>query len=226
MDNIYQCTKCNKKYKKKGFLDKHYKLCCITENDNIKKNEELPEDYSNNEEFIKITNEYKNKMVNLTSYHQKWNTFHLSINDKIEILKNKYIFTFALERILDNDENLNVKIDDENNRCFVYLSKLLVIVKLDSFIDFTMVKLYKHICTFCEELIENVDNEILINALDRTIVKFNMYKLNIDDKVKDDVKKYIIEIYNNKYIQSHHIINNVVLSHGLVKKNENKEETI
>ena len=142
-------------------------------------------------------NKYNDEIKNLSSFDSKWLINHLTDNDKIDILQNKYIFTNTLQKILENDKNLNIIIDDINDKCYIYKCNTFFDIKLEKLSDYIMIKLYEIILIICLELKCEIDDKIISNCRNIILDKYNIYCNNINN-TKEYVKKQIIKLYINK----------------------------
>lgn len=140
----------------------------------------------------------------LQPFDGNWNIKHLEYDNKISLLTSCIKYTGLLEKILENDENLNVIIDSNSDNGLVYknnVDKYVNMKKKDIYIE-TMKKINKQLSEIYDDIIlnKNLCNSIfkshLIDQKKESNEKLSDYNNKID--VKNTVDKYIKKIYEKK----------------------------
>lgn len=81
-------------------------------------------------------------MNKITPFDEDWNAAHLDEQTKINLLLSSIKFTKTIEKILENDINLNVLINKDKSTGLVYKND----------IEKSMSKIYNHIKQFAENI--------------------------------------------------------------------------
>ena len=233
MNKKYTCNDCNKKFTTAKYLVKHIALTCkfnknelknnIKENtednteDNIANNiedntedniEDNIEDYKEDNIANNIEDNTEDN-IDIIPINDEWIIDHLNLCDIIEILKNDYIFTNTLKKILENKKNLNALIIHNDENCYIYMNCKLNSINLENFVNIIMRKIYEIIWKICEEKYKDyiIEENIVLNALDNLQYKYNIYRFTNDRELKTDYMALIIEKYYNKRTITDRLIN-------------------
>jgi hypothetical protein len=212
-DCIKKCQYCSKEFPKLDDLKKHILLTCytinhvtniniITNNNNSTNN---IDNSTNN-----ITNNISNININLEikypiPFNEDWDLSQISKDGRLNDLFQKSVYTNLLDKILKNDNNMNVIIEDTNNeKGLVYQNNIDKYTEIDieDIVEKTMEKLKKHLLQLsCDKtfLSDNNFNDIIKNAINDNILtirkKYNDYKFN-NNNVKPQVNESIKFVYN------------------------------
>ena len=189
------CYKCNLKFHNKSNLNRHI---------NTKKC---------NEQYVNITNNntvnQQNNIINinlniLRSFEDDWDISKIDEKLRKTLLESHMKYTNTLEKILDNDVNLNVIINQNENAGIVYTDgpQRFKPMSIDDIVDKSMDKLHRQLNYFYNDIKNqtnnyySIDENILNEIKNTTNKKYEDFKLNknINSKVKD----CITNIYNNK----------------------------
>jgi hypothetical protein len=205
----YECDKCKMLFLTNGNLKRHVLHSCKGEvKDNVLIN-------NLNINSNNVTNYINNINIQLVNpFSKKWSTEHIGIDEKYEIFKTKYTYTKTLEKILENDINLNVLIDKEIG--YVYNNNSFEKMEVKKIIRKVIEKLCDTIFEFGNEIKKN-ENEENINIIDEVIqkanIKFHDYQNN-KNNFKEDAKIVISDVYNDKRSRTHEIFSNIKKLNG------------
>lgn len=193
----FKCKNCNMNFTRNSSLKRHILESCKCKNN------------------INTNNNTDNNIINIdfvNSFEDNWNTNHIDINEKYKILQNKYIYKEILEKILENDNNLNVLIDGKNGCVFDNTLYVFDIIKIVDLVTITIKRINETIHNFCEEIknsnIEK-DYDIINNSLNYTNTVYNNYMLK-KDNTHNKAKNMIINIYNNKRLKTYNILEKII----------------
>ena len=230
---IKDCEFCSKEFSKCEDLKKHIILDCfldnLNSNNDTKEEIKINNETNVNESIINITNNENSNNTNNTnntnnitnnininvelkcpiSFTEDWDLSEISEDSKMYILFQKSVYTRLLDKILQNNKNLNVIIDDINSKTGLVYNNDVDKYKefeLESIISKTMEKLEKHLFQISKETTEIIDknfNEIIKKGLKTEIDKSNKfihkkyvdYRLN-NNNVKPLVNEYIKGVYH------------------------------
>ena len=220
----YNCIYCNKNFVNNSTLKNHINKNCKFKELNIDKNDfikvekkeclEKNDEKKNNDEKnnVNIINNITN-ITNITninnidininiikSFDEDWDVTKINDELKLILLLNNSKFTSTLENILENEVNLNVIMDKHSENGIIYENNVLKEMNVKDILKRSMEKLYKQLCNFHDDIINpnifNVNESILDVELDNAKKKLMEY--NKDDKTRNEVDKYITEIYSKK----------------------------
>lgn len=163
-----------------------------------------------------------NLNINLiNSFDEDWNTTHIDDKIKFILLCQNSKFTSTLEKILENEVNQNVLIDNNNLKGLVYKDKQLINMDIKDIIKNTMDKLFNQLSTFKKDIINNeqfsINHDIINEEMNIIDKKYEDFKLD-KDNVTNKVNNCITDIYNKK---RENTIQNFTM---IVDKNEDDEE--
>jgi hypothetical protein len=157
--------------------------------------------------------------INITkSFDDPWDVSEIDINKKLILLLNSAKFTKTLEKILENEVNLNVLIDKKTGKGMVYNNEKFVNMPVKEIVNSTMYKLYQQLCVFHNEVageISEIDTSILNKEIKIVREKYDSFVAK--SKVEKNVNELISDIYANK--------NHVTHNKTHTKVNVNKTET-
>jgi len=163
-----------------------------------------------------------NLNINLiNSFDEDWNTTHIDDKIKFILLCQNSKFTSTLEKILENEVNQNVLIDNNNLKGLVYKDKKLINMDIKDIVKNTMDKLFNQLSTFKKDIINNehfsINHDIINEEMNLIDKKFEDFKLD-KDNVSNKVNNCITDIYNKK---RENTIQNFTM---IVDKNEEDDE--
>jgi hypothetical protein len=159
----YVCKRCNKIFSNKGNLNKHLKSVCT----NIKIADDILSDSENSDD---INTKINMKIHTIKGFDEEWDISHIEHLKKGEILFTNSKFTKTLEIILNNVINLNVIMNNEDDKTgIVYLHKKNRYEPMmkKEIIELSMKKLYNHIKIFYNmfELIHKLYFKHILNLI-------------------------------------------------------------
>ena len=192
------CDNCKKLFTRKSSLKRHLINSCKKEN-NIKHNITI-NNYNNN---------YNNNTIiinlNITKplpFDEDWDISKIDNTLKTNLLLSNSKFTKTLEKILENNNNLNVIIDDNLDNGIVYKNDIekFIPMKIEDIVDKSMDKIHKHLCDFHKDIDTNneylIDDQLLVDEKNSINSKYENYKNN--QITQKSVKNYISNIYLKK----------------------------
>ena len=204
--NKYKCLNCNNTFTRKSSLLRHQKNFCKL-NDNITNTNIENINIENNTENNTANNTINNTVNNivnlnlninnkLVSFDNEWDISKLDLETKQLLFLSSIKFTKTMEKILENDANMNVFIEKKSNCGIVYKDKF---EKMDvtEIIDKSMEKLYKHLIQFYKDI--KFDNEYKIKD-EYLENEHKIIENKYDDYTKNQetqklVHEHILEIY-------------------------------
>ena len=203
------CTKCSKSFSNKGNLNKHLKLVCNNEVKHSKINNTI-----NNIQNIAVQN-ITNKIININlgmikGFDQDWDTTKIDHNKKSEILLSNSKFTKTLENILKNELNLNVIMNDDDDKAGIVYNneknQYEPMTKKD-IIEKSMEKVYVHLKQFYNEIINNNKHDLSISSLENELKVLeskyrNFFKFEDAQKI---VNNTFSKLYNDKKEEAENI---------------------
>ena len=221
-----ECKYCCKKCNKIQDLRNHLLLECFpkemskgsnkkesTLNYNIINNNTTTNILSNT--INNITNNITNITVNIqtpVSFNENWNLSEISDNEKkFEILCSDVMYTTLLNKILENNVNLNVVIDKQKNIGFVYKNEdeKYVKMKIEEITENSMEKLH-------DNLLELNNNLIKKESYFKSQSEFNEERIKkklIDYKQLPDTKKkvneFLADMFDKKKNEAYQISKNM-----------------
>lgn len=235
------CEYCNKEHGKIQELKNHIILECVSiqdlvnvsiNNDHNKlnlqesssgiiiNNNTINNNTINNSINANINNININvKLDSVLSFDKNWDITHLNTSEKQALFISMYKYTKTLEYILKNETNLNVLVDKDSNKGFVYNNNCIEEMSVDEIVDKSFNKIYNNLNDFYNDIQNNNDfgisNDLLDSHKDSIQQKFNCFYENEDtrkivkscisetlDKVKDKTKENFcqLDINNSKII--------------------------
>ena len=164
-----------------------------------------------------INNITDNSVININlinSFNDQWNTTHIDDTKKFILLCNKMKFTSTLEKILENEVNQNVLIDDISGKGIIFNDKKIINMDIKDIVKKTMDKLFNQLCDFKNDIeFTNslcINTKILEDEIKNAKHKYSEFK-NYKN-VEESVNEYIKDIYNKKKT-------NTIDNFSLIKKN-------
>ena len=152
---------------------------------------------NNNNSVTNITN-ITLKLDNLTPFNEDWNLSKIINEDKILLMFSQVMYTNFLKKILENDSNKNIIID-ENNSCLVYTScnnneNKYIRMEIENIIKQSMDKLYKQLNDIHSDVHPFLDdNGVAIQCKKNIEDKYNRF--NSENKLQKVVSDFITDIY-------------------------------
>lgn len=216
-ESIKKCNYCFKEFSKLDDLKKHILMTCYTINHITNINKSTNNITNNNDNSTNIDNSTNNITNNISNininleikypipFNEDWDLSQISKDTRLNDLFQKSVYTNLLDKILKNDNNMNVIIEDTNNeKGLVYQNNIDKYTEIDieDIVEKTMEKLKKHLLQLsCDKtfLSDNNFNDIIKNAINDNILtirkKYNDYKFN-NNNVKPQVNESIKFVYN------------------------------
>ena len=199
--NQYKCSNCDCIFTRKSSLRRHQNNIC--KNNNISNSNIENVNIENNTNNT-INNNTVNNILNLNlninnkliSFDNDWDISKLDLETKQLLFLSSIKFTKTMEKILENDANMNVFIEKNSNCGIVYKDKFEE-MNVNDIIDKSMEKLYKHLTQFYKDI--KIDNEYQIKdeylEKEQQIIenKYDDYTKNQATQKK--VHDHILEIY-------------------------------
>lgn len=221
--NNYECDICNKYFTRNSSLKRHKDKYCkknTTEKHIEKQNNTIINNITNN-----TNNTINNILINLNidnkiiSFDEDWNISDIDNKMKQSLVLSSIKFTKTMEKILENNMNLNVLINKEKNSGIVYKNDTEKFKTMDvnDIIDKSMNKLYKHLKQFCEDIKEDnefkICNEYFEKELNVIENKYDEYQTN--KNTQKIVQNHLIDIYDKKKDQTYNIYKNMIETNNL-----------
>jgi hypothetical protein len=201
----YKCDKCGITYSTNGNLKRHMSEYCKGINKNVIVNNSNVTNIINNN----ITNNINIQILNPFNKDSKWSINHIDINEQYDILKNKLLYSNTLEKILENDTNLNVLI--KKDKALVYNNDTIETIDLQKLVRTTIEKLNDTIFEFGDNIKNSeIDKNLTIikEALGLANEIFNNYLTNNND-TKNKAKTMFTNIYKNKSEKTEEILKKI-----------------
>ena len=194
-----KCKNCNRCFSTSGNLKRHVLASCKSTN-----NLNITNINNNN-----ITNNINIQILNPFNKDSKWSLNHININEQYDILKNKLLYSNTLEKILENDTNLNVLI--KKDKAFVYNNNTIEIIDLQKLVRTTIEKLNDTIFEFGNNIKNSeIDKNLTVikEALSLANEILNNYLTNNND-TKNRAKTMFTNIYKNKSEKTEEILKKI-----------------
>lgn len=185
----YNCDKCNKQFSNKGNLNKHLKSVCnsVINTTNIQN--------------IGVQNIININLSPIIGFDEEWDTTKIDHLKKGEILLSNSKFTKTLENILKNQINLNVIMDNNDDKTAIVYNneknKYEPMTKKD-IIEKSMEKVYNHLKKFYNEIINNNKDDLSIKSLDNELTALEIKYTNFFKF--DDAQKIVNNTFSKLYI--------------------------
>jgi hypothetical protein len=203
---IIECEICNKIFTRNSSLKRHQQKICF-KNKNINKNYDKHNININNNtnnntinNILNINFNIDNKSKNIIPFDEDWDISKIDNETKQLLLMSSIKFTKTMEKILENDANLNILIEKEKNLGIVYKNdtEKFKEMNINDIIDKSMTKLYKHLKQFYNEIKEDNEYKICSDYLDNEKIiidnKYDEYQNN--QKTQKIVQNHLIDLYD------------------------------
>jgi hypothetical protein len=192
----FECDKCLMTFTTNGNLKRHVSFSCK----GVKHNLSNVLNITNNINNINnnITQNINIQIINPFNDKSKWSIDHIDINEQYDLLKENYIYKNALEKILENDKNLNVLI--KKDEALVYNNDKIEKIELKRLFRLMIEKLNDTIFEFGDNIKNSeIDKNLTVikETLDLANKIFNDYKCN-NDNTQNKAKIMFTNIYKNK----------------------------
>lgn len=155
-----------------------------------------------------ITNIIFNINTSPIPFDELWDLSKIDIDKKAHIMLSQYMYTFLLNEILKNDNNLNVVIDKEKNFGVIYKNEIdkYIQLGLKDIANCSMEKLHENLLSISDELKtkSHIDKHILDYKNKDIRNKLQCYINNKD--TNKTVNSYLIDIFDNEKEKSHKIM--------------------
>jgi len=211
LESNFRCQKCMKNFNRSSSLKRHQKLSCnkiIIENNNTLNTTNTTNNNTTNN-ILNINLNIDNKITKIIPFDEDWDISKLDSATKQALLMSSIKFTKTMEKILENDMNMNVLIEKENTNGMGVVYKndeeRFKEMNINDIVDKSMTKLYRHLKKFYEEIKD--DNE------------YGVYNKYLDEENK------MIEIKYDDF-QKNLSTQKIVQSHLMDIYDKNKEKTI
>jgi hypothetical protein len=205
---INECELCNRIFTRNSSLKRHQEKYCKNINSSIHKNKpniNISNNTNNNtnntiNNILNINFNIDNKTKNIIPFDEDWDISKIDNETKQLLLMSSIKFTKTMEKILENDANLNILIEKEKNLGIVYKNdtEKFKEMNINDIIDKSMTKLYKHLKQFYDEMKEDNEYKICSDYLDneKTIIdnKYDEYQNN--ENTQKIVQNHLIDLYD------------------------------
>ena len=231
--NEHICNKCMKQFSTKSNLIKHIRkdICKKNMDETIDKNVNVQNIGVQN--VTNITNNQFNFIINnnvLRGFDEDWDVSNIDELNRNKLVFSKTPFSHTLEKLLKNDSNLNVIVNDENSG-YVYKNKKnkYEMMSLRDIAKESMVKIRKHLNDFYGEILIKSEldgkavNEDLIRVFLNEIEKKYRYFLRYDEYMKLATNSFT-SIFNEKKEKALEIKNSIEKDETIEYNVDNFEE--
>jgi hypothetical protein len=203
--NIIECELCNKIFTRNSSLKRHQQNVCIKNINYSKNNDKQNININNNtnntiNNILNINFNIDNKTKNIIPFDEDWDISKIDNETKQLLLMSSIKFTKTMEKILENDANLNILIEKEKNLGIVYKNdtEKFKEMNINDIIDKSMTKLYKHLKQFYDEMKEDNEYKICSDYLDNEKIiidnKYDEYQNN--ENTQKIVQNHLIDLYD------------------------------
>lgn len=198
--NDYVCNLCNKKFSRKSSVKRHMEGFCKTSTEKSNSVKPTINNIINQNNTINNNIQINLNLNKITPFDDDWNTSHLDEQTKVNLLLSSIKFTKTIEKILENDSNLNVLINKDKNTGLVYKNDIEKFKPMDvnDIIDKSMNKIYNHIKQFSEDIRDkndfNFNDKIFDSEINMIEDKYEDYQNN--KVTQKNVQNHMIEIYD------------------------------
>ena len=194
------CPTCNKNFTRTSSLKRHQQIYCkkiLVENNTTLHNTTNNMTTNN---ILNINLNIDNKITKITPFDEDWDVSKIDNQTKQALLMSSIKFTKTMEKILENDANMNVLIEKEKNSGIIYKNdnEQFKEMGLTEIMDKSMKKLYKHLKQFYDEIKDDNEYNICNQYLDqeKTMIdnKYEEYQKNHD--TQKIVQDHLISLYD------------------------------
>jgi hypothetical protein len=194
------CPTCNKNFTRSSSLKRHQQMYCkkiLVENNTTLHNTTNNMTTNN---ILNINLNIDNKITKITPFDEDWDVSKIDNQTKQALLMSSIKFTKTMEKILENDANMNVLIEKEKNSGIIYKNdnEQFKEMGLTEIMDKSMKKLYKHLKQFYDEIKDDNEYNICNQYLDqeKTMIdnKYEEYQKNHD--TQKIVQDHLISLYD------------------------------
>ena len=239
-DKTKTCPYCNNKFNKIQDLRSHLILYCFSneidkENTNSGNNTINQIDQVNNlEQINNITNNNINNSNNtnilnnitnnitinldvdsLVPFDKDWDVSHINNAIKQSLILSLVKYTKTLEYILKNEKNINVILDKDSEKGFIYKDNNFEIMNKKDIMEQSFMKIYNHLNNFYDDIKNNNEFEVDNNYLDeqKKLLESKFSKYKNDTNSKEIVDSFIsnkFEVVKDIAINNYNKMNNVL----------------
>jgi hypothetical protein len=209
-NKLKTCKYCNTTFSKIQDLKNHFILKCfsILLNEIYHSEPEVVEKIYENNITNNVTHITNNNITNITinvntdsiiSFDKDWDVSHLCGSTKQSLVISFVKYTKTLEYILKNDKNINVLLDKDSDKGFIYKNNNFEEMSKNDIIEKSFLKIYNHIKKFIEDIKYNNEYCIDVDLLEKhnEILDSKYNKYYTDNLSKSMIQEYLIEKYEN-----------------------------
>jgi hypothetical protein len=216
--NNFKCDFCDKQFNLKYNLNKHIRNTHSKEDNkknivinNIQNNTNNT-NIQNIQNNINITN-ISLKIPELIPFDEEWDLSEIKNTDKHLLMISKIMYTQLLEKILENEKNLNIIIDKDNNTGLVYSNvenkKEYKNMEFEKIIEKSMEKINKHLIDIFKDITENFNNSYYLDENNKKIINDKYRNFRLDKNIKKTVENYFFDIFNKNNQKSIQIMTDI-----------------
>lgn len=214
IEKINKCENCNLIFSRIDNLKRHINQSCKASKnnlsiDNISFANNIMNNSNNNNITNNITNNTNIQILNPFNIKSTWSLDHINVQEQYDILKTNLLYSTALEKILENDKNLNILINNDNALAF----------NNDDVENIELDKLYRLVIGKLNTTLFNFKDEVKKSDIDKNITLieeaceiankiFLDYKNNANN-IRSRAKTMINDIYNNRREKTEEIFKNL-----------------
>ena len=214
----FKCNFCDKKFNLKYNLNKHIRNTHFK--DDNKKNIVI-NNIQNNTNNTNIQNIQNNinitnislKIPELIPFDEEWDLSEIKNTDKHLLMISKIMYTQLLEKILENEKNLNIIIDKDNNTGLVYSNvenkKEYKNMEFEKIIEKSMEKINKHLIDIFKDISGNFNNLYYLDENNKKIINDKYRNFRLDKNIKKTVENYFFDIFNKNNQKSIQIMTDI-----------------
>ena len=214
----FKCNFCDKQFNLKYNLNKHIRNTHFK--DDNKKNIVI-NNIQNNTNNTNIQNIQNNinitnislKIPELIPFDEEWDLSEIKNTDKHLLMISKIMYTQLLEKILENEKNLNIIIDKDNNTGLVYSNvenkKEYKNMEFEKIIEKSMEKINKHLIDIFKDISGNFNNLYYLDENNKKIINDKYRNFRLDKNIKKTVENYFFDIFNKNNQKSIQIMTDI-----------------